>query len=135
MKKKIKKWYIIILIILGIGAYWLSQNMWIFEKKILVDDYDEFLKDTEWVENEKKIWKFTEGYLHIYTPNNSEPISYIGQWTIVNDEDIEFEGIQTYNNSDVYWISNIIFVSNDNLLLEIVVPAVWNRGLIKLKRV
>jgi len=48
IKQKIKKWHIVVLIILGIGGYWLSQNMWVFEKQIPVEVYEEFLNGTKW---------------------------------------------------------------------------------------
>jgi len=40
--------HIAIIIIVGIGAIWLSNNMWVFEKKIAIENYEEYLIDTEW---------------------------------------------------------------------------------------
>jgi len=52
--KKIKKWQILVLVILGIGGYWLSQNLWVFEVKIPEDQYKEKIVGT-WVNNEDNI--------------------------------------------------------------------------------
>lgn len=42
--KKIKKCQIVVLIILGIGGFWLFQNLWIFETTISQEEYqDEIL--------------------------------------------------------------------------------------------
>ena len=40
IKQKIKKWHVVVLIILGIGGYWLSQNMWVFEKQADLKTFD-----------------------------------------------------------------------------------------------
>lgn len=37
--KKNKKWQVVLLIIMGIGGFWLSQNMWVFEKKIPKEEF------------------------------------------------------------------------------------------------
>ena len=43
IKQKIKKWHVVVLIILGIGGYWVSQNIWVFEKQIPVEEYEKHL--------------------------------------------------------------------------------------------
>lgn len=39
--KKIKKWQVSLFIILGISAFWFSQNMWAFEKEITKEEFSQ----------------------------------------------------------------------------------------------
>lgn len=46
MLKNLKKWHIAIIIVIGIGAFWLTHNMWIFEKKIKQSEYPQMIIGT-----------------------------------------------------------------------------------------
>lgn len=48
MKKKL---LLFGLVIIGIGGYWLSQNMWVFEKQVAIENYEEKLNGTTWEKN------------------------------------------------------------------------------------
>lgn len=58
--KKFKKWQVVLLIIMGIGGFWLSQNMWIVQKKIKLNDYEQSLIDSKWRTESGAIWSFDE---------------------------------------------------------------------------
>ena len=56
--KHFKKWHIVTLIILGIGGSWLTQNMWVFGKRITVVEYENYLEDTQWIMDDGSKWFF-----------------------------------------------------------------------------
>lgn len=61
--KRIKKWQIIGLVVLGIAGYWLTQNRWVFEKQILKESYQETLTSNKWVDNDEIVWVFDNNTL------------------------------------------------------------------------
>jgi len=131
---KIKKWHIVVLIILSIGGYWLFQNMWVFEERIPIEEYEEFIENTKWIEMKEKVsvnWDFTLTNLDIYVPNIEDSISYTGEWKIVNNNEIHFIGNASNNSREVYWAFDITFLSNKTLLLE--PNSIYLGGLKKLK--
>lgn len=133
MLKKIKKWHIAIIIVVGIGAFWLSNNMWIFEKKIAVENYGEYLIGTEWEEIKgENIWEFTKDDASNYSNIKSHNISYKGAWEIDNKIlNADFIRYPSKSSADSLW--EIRFLSKKHLLIQMVQPS-QNVKIYKLKR-
>ena len=72
--KKIKKWQIVTFIILSIGGYWISQNMWIFQVKIPQEEYEKNIIGT-WVSNDNDLYFWEES-----NALTTSGIQEIGRW-------------------------------------------------------
>lgn len=128
--KKIKKWQIIILILLGVLGYWISNNTWVFEKKINQDQYFENLSKSTWFENEYRKWDFQNGKLKIWTPTDFSDSIYEGDW-ILDEDKVEFNGKALDNNREVYFKQKIYFMSDKTLILDPYLPAKGERHILK----
>lgn len=92
--KKIKKWYLVLLIIflsvLAIGIQWLFNHPWIFEEKISVSEYEINLANTSWKwEKMERIWVFglEDNYTEFLLLDNGEQrLIYDGKWEIDSNE-------------------------------------------------
>jgi len=130
IKQKIKKWHVVVLIILGIGGYWLSQNMWVFEKQIPVEQYEEFLIGTEWsAEERSSTWIFNDNSVFIEKSNYEYSSNEKATWRI-NFDEINIK----YEDHILPSIWSIIFLNEENMTLLLMSPSVNGRYKIKLIR-
>lgn len=60
IKQKITKWHIVVIFILGIGGYLMSQNTWVFEKQVSIETYEQVLTQKTW---ERKVFKIQDTFL------------------------------------------------------------------------
>jgi len=121
--KRIKKWHIIFVIIIGIVVYWFSQNMWVFEKKVVVENYYEFLSDTEWYSEERNsFWIFSANGDYKKEYENTD-IEQIGYWK--NKENMVF--IETDSLGKSEW--EIYKIFKDKIFIRLIRPNVGSGGL------
>ena len=121
IKHKIKTWHIVVLIILGIGGYWLSQNMWVFEKQIPVEEYEEFLVGTQWegVYN----WKFISNESLKIHPKKNDTLN----WRVSGELLYIF-----YEENPSIW--KIEHLGIKNMIVSLIKPSVMgNNSNIKLR--
>lgn len=133
--QKIKKWHIIVLIILGIMGYWTSQNMWVFEKSIPIVDYEQALINTNWKNTEDKgINYFGEEAWEIY--NNEGVIKYKGKWKLDNDF-LSFEGVDYHSKKEKPspFTHVIIKLSKNYLVLQSYLPRANIQRVEKFKKI
>jgi len=128
MIKRIKKWHIVILIILGIGAYWVSQNMWIAYKPFSISNYSEVIvgkwKSTsrehivDLFEDFSDDGNYSKGYID---EDGDESLITKGEWSIVDD--ILYQKL--YDTADMIPFEmhhKIITMTNDALFLKHISP-------------
>ncbi|WP_340201983.1 hypothetical protein [Ascidiimonas sp. W6] len=130
--KKIKKWQIVILILIIVGGYWLFENTWIIEPKIEVNGYRNTLKDSSWsTEKRDSIWTFNSN--QTFTEKPIKPIPYREsrkKWEIddssllIDDEEI---------GGDSLW--HIHTITNKTMVLELVSPSVNSKYVLQLKKI
>lgn len=137
IKQKIKTWHIVVLIILGIGGYWLSQNMWVFEKSIPVEKYNENIIG-KWKpineRGEKSYFEeystekiFSEKYIN---GKNEEVIIEERAWVIKNKTlytELTFENLSPERSSESSWVGakfnyEIYFLSKNYLRIKYIGP-------------
>ncbi|MCP4181170.1 MAG: hypothetical protein GY756_25685 [bacterium] len=141
MFKKIKKWHILVLIIVALGGYWLTQNMWVFEKKIAVEDYQSFLSDTVWKWDYLGTkWVFeSDGTYSEYIINEDDidKVFFKGTWEI-NENELTTNGIRYIEgrgNSE-FGIEKIKIITNKHLIADPYLPSTGGMGITyKLKRI
>lgn len=105
MKKKL---LIFALFILGIGGYWLSQNMWVFEKKLSYEDYTQKIVGIWQKTNYKDFTSenitefYSNGHYEVRTNNrsgNGEKTILKGEFNIIDDK-LLINYYKQYNNSN-----------------------------------
>ncbi|MCI5056798.1 MAG: hypothetical protein MRY83_11860 [Flavobacteriales bacterium] len=79
--KKIKKWQIIILILLGVVGYWISNNTWIFQENVEPENYERVLIDSEWESKSGGKWNFNSNYELVVNNGDYERIQ---NWKLDN---------------------------------------------------
>jgi hypothetical protein len=120
MKKKL---FIFILVIIGVGGYWLSQNTWVFEKQIAVEDYEEFLADTEWkVPERNSTWSFKANNVYKVSHENSD-YNQNGTWKIEDKTII----VETDELGYSEWFIKMTF--KNNIYIQLIRPNVGLGGL------
>lgn len=129
--KKIKKWQVLVLIILGIGGYWLSQNLWVFENKIESDNYVEFLSNTKWKSQKRNsIWNFNGDLTFEEAPITATPYNKSeATWDIDGNYLIQDDSIL----GGAEWLIHVI--TEKTMVIQLKSPSVGGHYSIKLKKV
>jgi len=115
-KRKIKKWHIVLLLVVGVGGYLMSQNMWVFEKEVAVEDFQMNIENTIWVDTEGVFWVFNDGNYSRHSVEYVGIMSYYGAYQVKNNY-ILVDAVRDYNNSHVFLDYQIKFLSKDHMML------------------
>jgi hypothetical protein len=117
--KRIKKWQIIGLVVLGITGYWLTQNMWVFQRKIIVEDYATFFINKSWMSKDATIWTFSETELIRYSYENSKKIIWSTDLWAIDGKTLTIK--ETPTSTPFVW--RIQYVTEDGFKMRLSSPS------------